>query len=273
MSGSDPAGELSSTDVRPKVREHYAQVARGSEPCCGEECCGGAGCGSGGACESASLSGTLGYAPADLANLPDGADLGLGCGNPTGLASLTEGETVLDLGSGGGIDCFLAAQRVGPSGRVIGVDMTPEMIERSRAAAARGGYQQVEFRLGEIEHLPVADASVDVVLSNCVINLAADKRQVYAEAFRVLRPGGRLATSDMVATRPIPEAARRDPARWSACSSGAVPAGEIERMLTEVGFVEVRIDVAGLSAEAVGLAGPDDLGVVSASVRGVRPRA
>ncbi|MCI4340338.1 MAG: arsenite methyltransferase [Thermoplasmata archaeon] len=271
MSADAPPEAEPSADVRPRVRAHYARVAGHAEPCCGGSCCGGSGRCGGGGCGDPTLSGTMGYAAEELATLPEGADLGLGCGNPTGLLSLRPGETVLDLGSGGGIDCFLAARRVGPGGQVIGVDMTPEMIERARAAAIRGAYDRVEFRLGEIEHLPVADASVDVVLSNCVINLASDKGQVYREARRVLRPGGRLAVADMVATRPIPEEARRDGERWSACSSGAISVEQTRALLLSAGFEKIEITVSGLSAEAVGLTGPDDLGVVSASICALRP--
>src|SRR4029077_873035 len=164
-------------------------------------------------------------------------------GNPTALLALQPGETVIDLGSGAGVDCFLASRRVGPSGRVIGIDMTPEMVERARALGRAGEYPNVEFRLGEIEHLPVADAQADVVLSNCVINLVADKAAVYREAFRALRPGGRLAISDVVATRPIPESARNDPERWSSCSSGALLVEEVRRLLGAAGFVDVDVQV------------------------------
>jgi len=268
MSGPEPPGSPSPSEVLPQVRRRYAEVARSPRSCCGPECCVGEG-----QPNAARPSVRLGYTAEDLDSVPDGTDLGLGCGNPTGLLSLGPGETVLDLGSGAGVDCFLAARRVGPTGRVIGVDMTPEMIDRARAAAARGAYAQVEFRLGEIEHLPVADGSVGVVLSNCVINLAADKRAVYAEAFRALRPGGRLAVSDMVATRPIPEEARRDPARWSACSSGAISREEIRRLLREVGFVEVRVEPNGLSPEGPGLGEADSLGVVAMSIRARKPSA
>ena len=272
MTGSATTEPEAPAETRSKVRSHYARIAESAGPCC-DASSGGptGGCGSGG-CADPTLSTALGYSSEELARLPEGADLGLGCGNPTGLLSLVPGETVLDLGSGGGIDCFLAARRVGPTGHVVGVDMTPGMVDRARAAAARAGVVKVEFRLGEIEHLPLADASVDVVLSNCVINLSADKAQVYREAYRVLRPGGRVAVADMIATRPIPEEARRDPERWSSCSSGAITAAETARLLERAGFAEIRIETPGLSASAVGLTGPDDLGVVSATIRAVRPR-
>jgi arsenite methyltransferase len=205
--------------------------------------------------------------------LPSGSDLGLGCGNPTAIAELRAGEVVLDLGSGAGIDCFLAARKVGPKGRVIGVDMTPEMLGKARENARKGDYRTVEFRLGEIEHLPVADRSVDVVISNCVINLAPDKDPVYREAFRVLRPGGRLAISDVVATRPISAKDRADPAQWSSCSSGALEVPDLKRRLRKAGFRRIEVRRADPAGMPDSLAGQRSLGVVSADVRAVRPRA
>lgn len=175
--------------------------------------------------------------------MPEAANMGLGCGNPQAIASLREGETVLDLGSGAGLDCFLSAARVGPAGRVIGVDMTEQMIERARANAARADHTNVEFRLGEIEHLPVEDESVDVIISNCVINLCPDKEASLAEAFRVLKPGGRLAVSDVVAIGEMPEAIKEDPDLYSACVAGAVSPDEYARILTEAGFTEVDVAV------------------------------
>ncbi len=186
-------------DQRKAVRDRYARVASTGGSCCEPSCCG-----DGTAADPASISRSIGYSKEQLAQLPEDANLGLGCGNPTAIAELRPGEAVLDLGSGAGIDCFLAAARVGDQGRVIGVDMTPEMVERARANAANAGYQNVEFRLGEIEALPVADASVDVIISNCVLNLSSRKDRVLAEAFRVLRPGGRLVVSDMVSDVPVP---------------------------------------------------------------------
>lgn len=274
---------LPNDDVRrAQVRARYGKIAggsrrgdarSGSSSCCGgssgTSCCGGA---SGDSCCGSSGSTQLGYAEGQLATLPDGADLGLGCGNPTALASLRPGEVVLDLGSGGGIDCFLASRKVGAKGRVIGVDMTPEMLSRARESLAKGRYPNVEFRLGEIEHLPLADASVDVVISNCVINLAPDKGQVYREAFRVLRPGGRLAVSDMVATRRLTLAEKSDAELWGSCASGALEAGEIRRLLRAAGFGKVEIDLKGAGAAAESLRDSARLGVVSADIRATKLR-
>lgn len=221
-----------SEDIRSAVRDRYARTARQADQ-------GGCGCGCG--CGGASQSEQLGYERSDLQAIPAEADLGLGCGNPTALAGLQAGETVLDLGSGGGIDCFLAARRVGPAGRVIGVDMTAEMIDRSRAAARQGGFQNVEFRLGEIENLPVADASVDAVISNCVINLSPDKGRVFREAFRALKAGGRLLVSDIVLTGELPAGAREDAELWAACVSGALPEQQYLSLIREAGFTEVGV--------------------------------
>jgi SAM-dependent methyltransferase len=183
----------------------------------------------------------LGYSAGDLEAVPDGADMGLGCGNPFALLELREGETVLDLGSGGGVDCFIASKQVGPSGRVIGVDMTPEMVAKARRNAAAGAYANVEFRLGEIEHLPVADASVDAIISNCVINLAPDKAQVFADAFRVLRPGGRLSVSDIVLLGEVPVQIRDSVEAYVACLSGAILRDDYLALMAEAGFTDVRV--------------------------------
>jgi SAM-dependent methyltransferase len=209
-------------EIRQAVRETYGKVAReGSENGCG--CgCSPEGCGPGLLAPTArSASEGMGYSKEEVDSVPDGADLGLGCGNPHGIAALKPGETVLDLGAGGGFDCFLAARQVGDSGRVIGVDMTPDMVSRARKNAEKGGYENVEFRLGEIERLPVADGSVDVILSNCVVNLSPAKSKVFEEAYRVLKPGGRLAISDIVATGPLSEAMKRDLELISGCVAGA----------------------------------------------------
>lgn len=259
--------------TRTLVRERYGKIAseggRGSPSADSQNCCGGTGscCADDGTMTAL----RLGYTSTDLEALPGGADLGLGCGNPTALLSLKPGQVVLDLGSGAGIDCFLAAKRVGPKGRVIGVDMTPEMLAKARENARKGGYTHVEFRLGEIEHLPVADRSTDVVISNCVINLVPDKGAVYREAFRVLRPGGRFAVSDVVATRPMTEAERSDPSLWSSCSSGALEVREVKRLLKRAGFHEVQVDVKERENAPASLAGQASLGVVSADIRATKP--
>uniref|UniRef100_A0A7C4GFZ3 Arsenite methyltransferase n=1 Tax=candidate division WOR-3 bacterium TaxID=2052148 RepID=A0A7C4GFZ3_UNCW3 len=223
----------SADEIRRAVREGYAEVARGSCSCCGPSgsCCGGA----------PAVSRSIGYSADDIAAVPYGADLGLGCGNPVALASLRPGETVLDLGSGAGIDCFLAARQVGPTGRVIGVDMTPEMVERARSNARRSGLTNVEFRRGEIEHLPVADNSIDVVISNCVINLSPDKPQVFREAFRVLRPGGRLMVSDIVLAAPLPQTLLDSAAAYVGCISGASLRDDYLGMIALAGFIHVAV--------------------------------
>ncbi|MEJ7603291.1 MAG: arsenite methyltransferase [Kofleriaceae bacterium] len=230
-----------SDHTRNVVRDHYAKVSTGDAGCA-PGCCG---------VLPTDQSKMLGYAEADLAAVGDGADLGLGCGNPTAIASLRPGETVLDLGSGGGFDSFLAARAVGPTGKVIGVDMTPEMIDRARTNARKLATSNVEFRLGEIEHLPVADASVDVILSNCVINLSPEKQAVFREAFRVLRAGGRLAISDVVAIAPIPDALRTQAASIAGCIGGAAQLDDVRRMLADAGFTSIEVKVAPRSAEIV----------------------
>jgi SAM-dependent methyltransferase len=189
------------------------------------------------------VSARLGYSNEELTAVPEGANLGLGCGNPQAIASLQPGEVVLDMGSGGGFDCFLAARQVGAAGRVIGVDMTPEMISRARNNAIKGGFANADFRLGEIEHLPVADQSVDVIISNCVINLSPAKRHVFDEAFRVLKSGGRLAISDIVTTAELPEAIKNDmDTLYSGCISGASSVDEVKSMLAQSGFTDVAVE-------------------------------
>ncbi|HQR25456.1 MAG TPA: arsenite methyltransferase [Nocardioides sp.] len=247
--------------LRDTVREHYAAVASAA----GSGCCGGGP-------QPVSLS--LGYTPDDLTAVPDGADLGLGCGNPQALARLEPGMTVLDLGCGAGFDVFLAARAVGEEGLVIGVDMTPEMLAKARANARTAGYRNVDFRLGEIEHLPVADASVDVVISNCVINLSPDKQAVFAEAFRVLRPGGRLAVSDVVAFAELPEEVRGDLALYAGCVAGAATAAQTCTMLEQAGFADLHVTPLDHSREVVTTWAPGlDLAdyVASASIEATRP--
>jgi SAM-dependent methyltransferase len=221
-------------EVRELVRDHYGKAVELGTRCGAVPGC----CGPG---KEASL--RLGYTPEDLASLPEGADLGLGCGNPRAIAAMRAGETVLDLGSGAGFDCFLAAKQVGPTGHVIGVDMTPAMITRARANADKIGAHVVDFRLGEIEHLPVADATVDVILSNCVINLSPDKPAVFREAFRVLKHGGRLAIADVVATAPMPAELAGKVEALTGCVSGASQVNELTRWLTSTGFVDVRVTI------------------------------
>ena len=216
----------------------------------------------------------MGYSETDLASVPQGANLGLGCGNPHAIAAMQPGEVVVDLGSGAGFDCFLAAQRVGPTGRVIGVDMTHEMLNKARENAAKVGASNVEFRLGELEHLPIADNTADVVISNCVINLVPDKAQVFRETFRVLKPGGRVAVSDIVNTAPLPADLQADPSFICGCVAGAASADRVEAWLREAGFTDVRITVKPESRELIQTWAPgrgiEDF-VVSAIVEARKP--
>ncbi len=231
--------------IKREIRRRYAAIAKSAGSC---------GCATG-CCQPSAVPGPapgasarIGYSPEEISSAPAGADLGLGCGNPQAIAELKAGATVIDLGCGGGFDCFLAARRVGPTGRIIGVDMTEEMIEKARTNAAAGGYENVEFRLGEIEHLPVSDETADAIISNCVINLSPDKGRVYSEAFRVLRPGGRLAISDVVAVAPIPDRVKRDFSAYSGCVAGAAAVPETEAMLKAAGFADIRVRVHEESA-------------------------
>jgi SAM-dependent methyltransferase len=258
---------VSEDTVRDAVRDRYAQIATGGSSCC---------CGSSldrktGHDESLKL----GYSEADLAAVPEGANLGLGCGNPQAIAMLKPGEVVVDLGAGAGFDCFLAAKAVGPAGRVIGVDMTAEMVQAARENARKAGYDNVEFRLGEIEHLPVADAIADVIISNCVINLSPDKQAVYAEAFRALKPGGRLAVSDVVATTELPVEWREDMRLLSSCIAGASTVDEVRAMLESAGFADIVIEPRDQSREFIQEWEPgkklEDY-VLSASMTATKPR-
>ncbi len=253
-------------ETRELVRDHYEKVARSDGACgCGPGCCAPR--------EGASLD--LGYTTEDLAAAPQGADMGLGCGTPLRFAALREGETLLDLGSGGGLDCFLAAKQAGATGRVIGIDMTPAMLSKARTNAERLALRNVEFRLGEIERLPVADRSVDVVVSNCVINLSPDKPSVFREAFRVLRPGGRLAISDIVASAELPDALRSSGAALAGCIAGAPPIEDLAAMIAQTGFVDVRIEVQPESRAFIRdwMPGSNvESFVAAATIRAVRPR-
>ncbi len=239
--------------IRKAVRDRYAGIATSQEdgcgcspsPCCGDEK-------SSTASDSpTAISARLGYSSEELQSVPEGSNLGLGCGNPQAIASLKPGETVLDLGSGAGFDCFLASRQVGNSGKIIGVDMTPEMIAKARANADKGRYGNVEFRLGEIENLPVADSTVDVIMSNCVVNLSTDKPRVFREAFRVLKPGGRLAIADIVATAQLPDVILSDLTLYCSCVSGASSIESLHAMLTEAGFDDIRISPKDTSREVI----------------------
>ncbi|MCU7806943.1 MAG: arsenite methyltransferase [Candidatus Thiodiazotropha sp. (ex Semelilucina semeliformis)] len=259
---------------RQEVRQAYAEVAQANNEnsACGvgASCCGV----SDDAAINTLISTRLGYSEADLAQVPSGADMGLGCGNPKAIASLKPGEVVVDLGSGGGFDCFLAAAEVGKDGRVIGVDMTPDMLSKARGNALKGSYTNVEFRLGEIEHLPIADSTADVIISNCVINLSPDKAQVFSDAFRVLRPGGRLAISDVVATVELPEEMRNDPQLVAGCMGNASLIEDLEEIMSAVGFRDIRIQPKDESREFIRDWAPgrgvEDF-VVSATIEAVKP--
>ncbi|WP_232686382.1 arsenite methyltransferase [Halobacterium zhouii] len=234
---TDDSASIDPAEQRAAVRERYGSIASESSSCCG------------GTADAPSTADApddrardLGYSDDDVDAVEAGANLGLGCGNPTALASMNAGDDVLDLGSGGGFDCFLAGREVGVEGSVVGVDMTPEMVEKARENAAENDAGNVEFRLGEIEHLPVADETVDVVISNCVVNLSPDKPRVFREAYRALRPGGRLAISDVVLTADLPDDVRADPESVAACVAGASPIPDLEAMLADAGFEGVVIE-------------------------------
>lgn len=264
--------EQKKDQIREAVRKNYMKIAiQGSQAgsCCSP---------SSGCCDTPNdyqgISAKLGYSKAELSAVPEGANLGLGCGNPQAIAAMKPGEVVLDLGSGGGFDCFLAARQVTEQGHVIGVDMTPEMISRARNNASQGGFINTEFRLGEIEHLPVADNMIDVIISNCVINLSPDKPQVFKEAFRVLKSGGRLAISDIVTTTELPEEIKNDLNAYSGCVSGASFIDELELMLQQSGFTHITIEPKDESKEFlkdwVPGANIDDY-IVSAVIKAIKP--
>jgi arsenite methyltransferase len=249
--------------IRTQVRTAYAKVANGAGGC-SVGCCGTSGGGSM----------AMGYSAEELAAAPEGADLGLGCGNPQAIAALRPGETVLDLGSGAGFDCFLAAKRVGSAGKVIGVDMTSEMVTKARSNARKVEANNVDFRLGEIEHLPVADASVDVILSNCVINLSPDKGAVFREAFRVLKAGGRLAISDVVALKTMPAELAQSVEAMTGCVAGSASVSALENLLRDAGFEDARVVTKPESSAVIGQCMPGAEGyVASATIEARKPGA
>lgn len=252
-----------SEEISESVRKHYSSVVREQKSCCGD------------AQNTSTVTLQLGYPEELLNEAPTEANLGLGCGNPLAIANLKPGETVLDLGSGAGFDCFLAAKQVGNTGLVIGVDMTSEMIAKARENARKVEMNNIEFRLGEIEHLPVADSSEDAIISNCVINLSPDKAQVYRETFRVLKPGGRLAISDIVLRAPLPEAIRHELSEYYAkCVSGASTVDEIKQMLTEAGFTDIAIRAKESSKEFIKDWSAEmslEQYIVSATIEAVKP--
>ena len=263
--------QTNNDETRTAVRKQYGKVAETNNAGCGcsdTSCCGDA------ASNAQIVSMALGYSDQEVSEVPEGANMGLGCGNPQAIASLRPGETVLDLGSGGGFDCFLAAKQVGKDGLVIGVDMTPEMISKARRNAEQSKYNNVNFRLGEIENLPVADGIVDVIISNCVINLSPEKENVFQESFRVLKPGGRLAISDIVATAELPKDIKESMAMFTGCMAGASSIKEIKKMLKTVGFGEIEIKPKNESREFIRDWAPgskiEDY-VVSATIEAVKP--
>jgi SAM-dependent methyltransferase len=261
-------------EIKELVRARYGGIATGSLTAVpgqsASSCCAGTA-----APDVDGMAREMGYSADELAAVPDGANLGLGCGNPQAIAALKPGDVVVDLGSGAGFDCLLAARQVGDAGRVIGVDMTHEMLAKARANAAQVGAANLEFRLGEIEHLPIADNTADIIISNCVINLVPDKAQVFREAFRVLKPDGRLAISDVVNIAPLPEELRSDPALLCGCVAGAAPADRVDALLRAAGFLDVTVTVRPDSREMVAGWAPDrgvENCVASAMVEARKPR-
>lgn len=263
---------MDTTEVKEMVRARYGGIAAGTlSDGCGPSCCDAS---AAPVADNKSL--RMGYSTSELAVVPEGANLGLGCGNPQAIAAMKPGETVVDLGSGAGFDCLLAAKQVGTTGRVLGVDMTHEMLKKARENAAKVGASNVEFRLGEIEHLPVADNTADVILSNCVINLVPDKAQVFREAFRVLKPGGRLAIADVVNTIPLSPELASDRALICGCVVGAAPAHQIEAWLSKAGFTSIRVTVKPESRELIAGWAPGrgvENYVASAIIEGRKPPA
>lgn len=259
-------------NIRKAVREQYGKAAESGQSGCGcstTSCCGVS------TIDEKATSMEIGYSSANVNEVPDGSNMGLGCGNPQAIASLKPGETVLDLGSGGGFDCFLAAREVGESGQVIGVDMTAEMVSKARVNAEKAGYENVDFRLGEIENLPVPNSTVDVIISNCVINLSPEKEKVFKESFRVLKPGGRLAISDVVASAQIPEKLKQDITAYTGCLSGALTIKDIENILKSAGFDDIDIKPKDESKEFIRNWRPDSKledFVVSATIEAVKPK-
>ncbi len=258
--------------IRKAVRENYSRVAKdsGSSGCC----CGPSCCSPSQTVDTARASVNLGYSKEDVESVPEGANMGLGCGNPQAIASLKPGETVLDLGCGGGFDCFLASRKVRGNGLVIGVDMTPDMVSKARSNVAKAAASNIDIRLGEIENLPVADGIVDVIISNCVINLSPDKQRVFSEAFRVLKRGGRLAVSDVVASAPVPPEVRSDLALHAGCIAGASTVEEVKAMLKGAGFSSVEVNLREESRSFIKDWAPGSGAenfVVSAEIRAVKP--
>ena len=266
--------KLKKDEIRSAVRQNYGKVAASGSAACG--CSPLSCCGTPNNVTAADIALGLGYSDEDVVAVPEGANMGLGCGNPQAIASLRPGETVLDLGSGGGFDCFLAARAIGGKGHVIGVDMTPEMINKSRRNAEKAGFGNVDFRLGEMENLPVADGIVDVIISNCVINLSPEKERVFSEAYRVLKPGGRLAISDVVATSELPDEITKDMAFYTGCVAGASSIQALESMLQRTGFENILIKPKAESRRFIRNWAPgskiEDY-VVSATIAAVKPQA
>lgn len=269
--------KLKANTIRDTVREDYSKVVENNSAYTG------CGCGpevDNGCCAPTNtysfneISSKLGYSDGDLKNVPEGSNLGLGCGNPQAIAALKEGDTVLDLGSGAGFDVFLAANQIGKTGKAIGIDMTPKMITKARQNAEKGNYSNVEFRLGEIENIPAADKSIDVIISNCVINLSPEKQKVYNESFRILKQGGRLAISDVITMAELPENIKNDMSFYSGCVSGASSIEEIETMLKEAGFKEIKIKPKNNSKEFIReWSAKSNLSdyIVSASIEAIKP--